>query len=158
MTENNLPRSLVDLMKMDTSWNSSIACNIINQKIGTGIMYLSNILTNQLSNEDIESLLCTFVNEKNCNNDPNYSFDSLDIYKNCIYVRYRHEFIAMEAVKYFNNYEFRGNRIQTKLLHDSDMFIRKSHLCDENESIDNDSGMSSPQIDCEILVDTLQFK
>lgn len=121
-------------------------------------MYLGNILTSQLDSEHIEALLNSFVDTQNRKND-HYNVESFDVFKDCIYVKYRHEVVVKEAVEFFDNYVFRGNQIQAKLLHEPDMFVKRSYLCDEVENNDDyEKCTEFSHIDCEIIVNTRQFK
>ena len=122
------------------------------------IVILSNIQANQLEDSDIEFLLNSFI-EQNSNLN---SIDSVQVFKDCVYVVFlNNSGAAYDAVKYFNNYMFKSHQIQAHLVDNDDLFLDLNSIFNSNNdqnSKEEATKVNFSEIDCEILVTNRQVK
>jgi len=125
------------------------------------IVLLSNILTIQLSEVDIELLLNTFLDAHNKPSSKNtHTIDSVQVFKDCLYLIFLSESEALDAVKFFNNYQFKAHRIQANLINTEDLFLDLNSIFEKpkDDLKDEEHSRRFSEVDCEILVTTRQLK
>jgi len=125
------------------------------------IVLLSNILTAQLNESDIELLLNSFLDAHNFSySNSECTIDSVQVFMDCMYLVFFKEREALNAVKFFNNFEFKSHRIQASLIDNKDLFIDLNSIFEKhtNSSEDKEILKNFSEIDCEILVATRQSK
>ncbi len=126
------------------------------------LVYLTNVSTTLLEDHEIEQLVATFSNAKQqvSNTSNRQAINSVRVFKDSIYIDYLHEEDASDAVKFFNNYLFKSNRIQAILIN-KNFFNETNELNNENENDTNDNKVATNrayQVDCEIVVANRQLK
>ncbi len=125
------------------------------------IVLLSNILTIQLSEVDIELLLNTFLDAHNNPGSKNtHTIDSVQVFKDCLYLIFLSESEALDAVKFFNNYQFKAHRIQANLINTEDLFLDLNSIFEKpkDDLKSEEHSRRFSEVDCEILVTTRQSK
>jgi hypothetical protein len=138
--------------------------NVIKNYSQSFSVILSNLLTNYLDNNDLECLLNNFIDSYIESNNPNeYTIDSVQVFHNTIYLEFANEFMALEAVKFFNNYEYNSLNIHALLINNKDLLFRVNEVFKvyDSENLHKDYSQEKskfPEVDCEILVNTRQFK
>ena len=111
-----------------------------------------------MENSDINCLIDSFL--QNYSDSPEYTVDSVQVFKDSVYVVFLREFVALDAVKFFDQYQFRGQRLHAQLINNEDLLVRVNQFfnSDDSTSVDSSSSIKVVEVDCEIHVTTRQFK
>ena len=112
-----------------------------------------------MEDHELEQLIAAFSNSKQqqqANVTSNrQAINSIRVFRDSIYIEYAHEEDSIDAVKFFNNYSFKSNRIQAVLIKKC---LSQEPNKDTNDENDVASTHQASQMDCEILVANRQLK
>ena len=118
-------------------------------------IYLFNISTADLENTDIEALVSHFSDSQPHSNQ-DLDISGVKVYKDCIYIEFRNENTASQAVKFFNNFHFKSTKIQAVALSENE-FVAENDASKEDESI-FEFEKKQINVDCEIVATSRQLK
>ena len=130
-----------------------------------------------MGDEDIEDLISCYIDSE-YKSSTTVEVNSIQVFKDCLYVDFEDEKDTENAVKFFNNYKFKSNRLEACLIDagskDDDVEqLNQSNLDEDDEpklhgSLFSQNGNEDffnsnktkrkSNIDCEILVTNRQFK
>lgn len=155
----------IDLMNVKTTWNSQKTnsyCDDVNYQDANSvyadnddeefIVILTNFLTNQLENDDIEILLDSFITDSQVQKEVTYEFDSIQVFKDCIYLIFLSKCAALDAIAFFNDYQYKSHWIQAHAIKNEELCLKTNGVFGQKELA------KFSEIDCEILVATRQSK
>ncbi|CAF0883561.1 unnamed protein product [Brachionus calyciflorus] len=123
-------------------------------------IYIGNIQTNDLNNNEINKLINLFLNSNQNNKSTRIS--SLKVLRDCLYVVFENQNEAFNAAKFFDNYNFKNFRLKSYVINSSESKEKQSLETSQDEEYESEYDYSNTyrknSIECEILVSNRQLK